>query len=221
MMNRLRLALLAFAVLVSPAAAQHAAACGTPAVIDDGWATAKPDDVGLDGARLCGLDKFLEQWPNANIHSVTVARRGKLVFERYFTGQDERWATPLGEVKFGPEALHDLHLAVHAQKPLEVEAVQLLLGERAPAPALEVLAQCGTLVERERVDARDLVAPALVGREVELPDEADLVLRAVGALDQAEVLDVDAAGREEPLGRLREGFQRTTGEECHWNLPRR
>jgi CubicO group peptidase (beta-lactamase class C family) len=108
MMNRLLLALLALTVLASPAAAQDAAACGTPAVIDDGWATAKPDDVGLDGARLCGLDKFLEQWPNANIHSVTVARRGKLVFERYFTGQDERWGTPLGEVKFGPETLHDL-----------------------------------------------------------------------------------------------------------------
>jgi len=121
MMNRLLLALLALTVLASPAAAQDATACGTPAVIDDGWATAKPDDVGLDGARLCGLDKFLEQWPNANIHSVTVARRGKLVFERYFTGQDERWGTPLGEVKFGPETLHDL-------RSISKSVVSLLVG---------------------------------------------------------------------------------------------
>ena len=59
-----------------------------------------------------------------------------------------------------------------------------------PAPALEVFAERRALVERERVDARDLVAAALVGREVELPHEADLVLRAVGALNEAEVLDV-------------------------------
>ncbi len=33
---------------------------------------------------------------------------GRLVFEEYFTGTDERWGRPRGEVTFGPESLHDL-----------------------------------------------------------------------------------------------------------------
>jgi CubicO group peptidase (beta-lactamase class C family) len=77
-----------------------------PSTIDDGWAVAAPAEVGLDAARLSGLDMFLEQWPNRNIHAVVVARRGKLVLERYFSGEDERWVDE--SVRFTPGALHDV-----------------------------------------------------------------------------------------------------------------
>ena len=34
---------------------QRNLACGSPASIGDGWPTATPESVGLDGARLCGI----------------------------------------------------------------------------------------------------------------------------------------------------------------------
>ena len=77
-----------------------------PATLNDEWAVATPAEVGLDAARLCELDKFLEQWPKHKIHAVVVARRGKLVLERYFSGEDERWVD--GSVHFSPGDLHDV-----------------------------------------------------------------------------------------------------------------
>lgn len=62
-----------------------------PATPSDEWAVTTPEDVGLEAARLSELDKFLEQWPKHKIHAVVVARRGRLVLERYFSGEDERW----------------------------------------------------------------------------------------------------------------------------------
>lgn len=43
-----------------------------------------------------------------DVHSVLVWRAGNLVLERYYTGPDEAWGTPLGAVTFGPDTLHDL-----------------------------------------------------------------------------------------------------------------
>ena len=58
--------------------------------LDDGWPIASPEDVGLDGARLCGIAARLKA-TEANVHAVVVVRRGKLVFEQYFAGYDEPW----------------------------------------------------------------------------------------------------------------------------------
>ena len=58
--------------------------------------------------KLCELDAFIAQWPKANIHAVVVVRNGKLVMERYFAGEDERWGDKLGRVTYGPEVKHDL-----------------------------------------------------------------------------------------------------------------
>ena len=98
-------ACLAFAL---PAWAQDTEACGTPVALGDGWTVATPAEVGLDAGKLCELDAFIGQWPKANIHAVVVVRNGKLVMERYFTGEDERWGDKLGRVAYGPEVKHDL-----------------------------------------------------------------------------------------------------------------
>jgi CubicO group peptidase (beta-lactamase class C family) len=62
-----------------------------PPQLDDGWTTASARDVGLDDAvlarlvqRLGDTDPFLRGAPL--IHSLLVARRGKLVLEEYFFG---------------------------------------------------------------------------------------------------------------------------------------
>ena len=77
-----------------------------PAALNDQWVETTPAEVGLDAARLSGLDKFLEQWPKRNIHAVVVARRGRLVLERYFSGEDRRWVSE--SVHFSPGDLHDV-----------------------------------------------------------------------------------------------------------------
>src|SRR4051812_42838517 len=100
--------LLALLVTALPAAAQDVETCGRPVAMDDGWTVAPQADVGLDPAKLCGLDAFIAQWPQANIHAVVVVRNGKLAMERYFAGEDERWGDKLGRVPYRPEFKHDL-----------------------------------------------------------------------------------------------------------------
>lgn len=96
--------------------------CPAPAAnLNDGWTHATPAEVGLDATRLCSLDKFLEQWPGRNIHAVVVARRGRLVMERYFNGPDERWGVTVAEVKHAPDTLHDL-------RSISKSVVSLLVG---------------------------------------------------------------------------------------------
>ena len=74
----------------------------------DGWPVATPHEVGLDADRLCGLDAFLKQWPDRNVHAVVVVRRGKLVFERYFRGRERRWIEWSAPVQFAPDTKHDI-----------------------------------------------------------------------------------------------------------------
>ena len=104
MMRRLLLAL----CLIVPLPASAQLGCDMPVELNDGWSRATPAQVGIDTKGLCRIDKFLEQWPEHNIHAVLVVRRGKLVMDRYFSGADERWGTPLGKVVHAAEQMHDL-----------------------------------------------------------------------------------------------------------------
>jgi CubicO group peptidase (beta-lactamase class C family) len=62
--------------------------CGFPVARDDGWSVVSVDDDKLiDRGALCRMADRLSS--TANVHAVLVARGGKLVFERYFTGSDE------------------------------------------------------------------------------------------------------------------------------------
>lgn len=68
-------------------------AYGKPDDIRDGWKTARARDVGIDEAALERIiQKIASSDPAARrpslIHSVLVARKGKLVFEEYFFGYD-------------------------------------------------------------------------------------------------------------------------------------
>ena len=107
-MARSLMFLLAFVGFGATAWAGESKVCGAPVALNDGWAVAAQADVGLDATKLCELDSFIGQWPQGNIHAVVVVRNGKLVMERYFSGQDERWGEKLGHVTYGPEAKHDL-----------------------------------------------------------------------------------------------------------------
>ena len=107
-MARLLMSALALLALCSTAAAQETQNCGTPVSNGDGWTLARPESVGMDSGQLCTLDKFIAQWKDANIHAVVVARAGKLVMERYYTGADERLGDPIGTIAYAPDVKHDL-----------------------------------------------------------------------------------------------------------------
>jgi CubicO group peptidase (beta-lactamase class C family) len=82
--------------------------CGAPPAMNDGWEVASPDAAGFVPATLCGIGPRFTAWTEADIHSVLVMRHGKLVYEHYFTGEDQQYGRPLGVVKFDAETKHDL-----------------------------------------------------------------------------------------------------------------
>ena len=114
--------LLAAVVAASPPNAAMAAACGSPPTeLGDGWPLTDAGAAGFDAASLCEVDRFLTQWPHSSIHSIVVARGGRLVMERYFRGADERWGIPVGVVEHGPRTRHDL-------RSITKSVVSLLVG---------------------------------------------------------------------------------------------
>jgi len=109
MSERLRrfLAHVAGPLLMATAANAAAAQQGSAAAADS-WQTATPAQVGMQASVLEGLDLAVRAGKLNNLHAVVVVRDGKLVFERYYAGSDERWTVPLGKVQFGPDVKHDL-----------------------------------------------------------------------------------------------------------------
>ena len=95
----------------APAGAQPASAGYTyvrPEALNDGWKTASADLAGFDRARLESLTQVLRSWPELGVHAVLIERGGALVYEEYFTANDERWGTSLGRVAFNRDMRHDL-----------------------------------------------------------------------------------------------------------------
>ena len=82
--------------------------CGAPSDIGDGWQLGTQAAVGLDAARLCALVDKLAGSPKDNVHGVVVARDGRLVFEHYLSGPDQRWGEVLGTIAHGPDLKHDV-----------------------------------------------------------------------------------------------------------------
>jgi CubicO group peptidase (beta-lactamase class C family) len=101
-------ALFAFVLSTAFANAQPPQNCPTPDALKDGWTVGSPTEVGIDRDALCGLDAFIAHLPQPNIHAVVVARHGKLVAERYYSGVDQRGLQPAGMVQFRSDVKHDL-----------------------------------------------------------------------------------------------------------------
>lgn len=96
--------------------------CGAPVARDDGWPVASVnEDELIDRAALCGMADRLAAWSDANIHAVLIARRGKLVFERYFRGADEINGRRVENVAFDADTLHNI-------KSVSKSVTSLVLG---------------------------------------------------------------------------------------------
>lgn len=104
-----------------PAWSEGGTECGKPTAEADGWQIATPNEMGVDAARLCSLNEWLARSTMVNVHAVLVARRGKLLYEAYFTGRDERWGSNLGEIAHTAEMPHDV-------RSISKSVVSLLFG---------------------------------------------------------------------------------------------
>ena len=84
-------AALGIALSPPPAAAAAPADCGAPAALPDGWSLSSPQQQQLDPERICGIAAQLDALPEAAANGVVIVRHGKLVYETYFAGKDQRW----------------------------------------------------------------------------------------------------------------------------------
>jgi len=72
------------------------------------WPTAAPHEAGFAPDLADQLDAALDEEGFSGVHSVVLVRHGKLVYERYLSGDDERHGLPKQNVVFSPESLHDV-----------------------------------------------------------------------------------------------------------------
>ena len=63
---------------------------------------------GIDSSALEKIDPVIRNGTYPNIHSLLIARNGKLVYERYWPGKDESWGIDLGVVNHDKDSLHDI-----------------------------------------------------------------------------------------------------------------
>ena len=101
----------ALALLTPPSAlsqALPAARYQVPPARNDGWKTANADSLGVDSTRLASLTGSIRAWPELGVHAILIERDGRLIYEEYFDGFDERWGQPLGRVSMTAESRHDL-----------------------------------------------------------------------------------------------------------------
>jgi CubicO group peptidase (beta-lactamase class C family) len=125
------------AVLLASGASAMLSSIAPAAVMS--WPTAAPDALGFAPDLGEKLDAGIRSGLLGGLHSVLIARDGKLVLERYCDGADESWGEKLGTVAFGPETLHDL-------RSVTKSVVGLLYGialdrNLVPPPEAPLLAQ--------------------------------------------------------------------------------
>jgi CubicO group peptidase (beta-lactamase class C family) len=136
---------------------QEKSACGSPASLDDGWSLGTPESAGMDGARLCGIPARLKLI-GADIHSVVVARHGKLVFEQYFAGIDVQWDQPEAHREFAATSLHDMRSASKSVVSLLVGiAIDRKLIASADEPVVKFFPQYAAAPGWDAVTLRHLL----------------------------------------------------------------
>lgn len=103
------------------------------------WTTVAPAEAGFAPDLPARLDAAIAAGKLPNLHGVIVARGGKLVLERYMSGADFTWNTPLGTIAFGPGTLHDLRSVTKSVTAL-LYGIALAQG-KVPAPEAPLMAQ--------------------------------------------------------------------------------
>ena len=74
----------------------------------EGSPSASIADSGMDTVALKKVDTAIRNGTYPNIHSLLIARHGKLLYENYWPGKDESWGLDLGVIAHGKDSLHDI-----------------------------------------------------------------------------------------------------------------
>ena len=187
-----RLSILALSVALAIAGCRRATVavpradrCEDPISGIDSWQVATPESVGLSKAALCPMVKWLAESKLDNVHAVLVVRHGKLVFEQYFTGEDEHLGREAGTVTFAPTVRHD-------ERSVSKSVVSLVMGiavdhgwiKSIDAPIFSFFPQYASLStpEKSRITIRDLLtmSSGLEWHEEDVPytspDNSEIVM---------------------------------------------
>ena len=102
--------ILTLALMASSALSAAASEAGyrVPPMRDDGWRTAHAETVGVDPERLAALSAAVRARPDWNVHAILIERKGQLIYEAYFDGEDAHFGMPLGKVPMTADSMHDL-----------------------------------------------------------------------------------------------------------------
>lgn len=101
-MNRLKVGV--FAVAVAFLYAMYClAGAKSP---EDEWATVQPAQAGIDSHGLEEAAAFAQSAQAGTVHGIVVVRHGALVFERYFSGQDDPFGRNPTPVAFNADTPH-------------------------------------------------------------------------------------------------------------------
>jgi CubicO group peptidase (beta-lactamase class C family) len=107
-MRRIGSAALCVALLTAVASAGISADCGAPTAMSDGWLVSAPAQQALDPELICTIGPGLAKLTGANTHGVVVVRNGAIVYEQYFTGDDQRGSTWVGVIPHDANTLHNM-----------------------------------------------------------------------------------------------------------------
>jgi CubicO group peptidase (beta-lactamase class C family) len=110
-MTKALLSVVVFALLTATIAPRQGVSVNSyqrPAMLNDGWQTADAESVGVDANALAKLTADIRSWPELGVHAVLVERGGKLIYESYFDGFDQKWGQPIGFVSMTATTKHDL-----------------------------------------------------------------------------------------------------------------
>lgn len=87
------------------------AACSRSTIIskvDSDLKTGTLERNGMDPSVINKADTAVSNGTFPNIHSLLVARNNTLVYEKYWPGKDEKWATDIGIAQHSKDSLHDI-----------------------------------------------------------------------------------------------------------------
>jgi CubicO group peptidase (beta-lactamase class C family) len=72
------------------------------------WLAISPSEAGFTSDLEAPLDKAMTEKRVWNLHGVVIVRKGRLMLERYFEGDDTARGSPLGKIAFKADTPHDL-----------------------------------------------------------------------------------------------------------------
>ncbi len=75
---------------------------------DEAFSIASMPDAGFDSTIINKIDTAVTNGTYPNIHSLLITRDNKLVYEKYWSGKDQRWGDDLGLIEHNLDSLHDV-----------------------------------------------------------------------------------------------------------------